>query len=88
MTSHFWTRKGFVLSVAVVMLIAVVAAVSIALAYPQPVSSVALGPDWQCTRLAFVLTTCTRIVGAQSAATDERNDPVSPRRTVWKDAAQ
>jgi hypothetical protein len=84
MISHFWTRKGLVLSVVIVTLAAVVVAVSISLAIPEPVSSAALGPDWQCTRLAFVFTTCTRIVVARSASTGLPSDPGCPRRTVWR----
>lgn len=62
MTPHFWTRRILLLSVAVVTLAAVAAAFSIGLAYPEPVSSAALGPNWQCTRLAFVVTSCKRSV--------------------------
>ena len=28
--------------------------------YPEPVARATLGPDWQCSRLAFVFTTCSR----------------------------
>ena len=75
MTTHVWTRKGLMLSVAIVTLAAIAAALSIGLAYPEPVSSAALGPDWQCTRLAFVLTTCSKMVRAQSASAETRADP-------------
>jgi hypothetical protein len=81
MTSYAWTRKGLVLS-AVVVTLAALAAVSIAFAYPEPVSSGALGPDWQCTRLAFVLTSCSRIVSAPSISLNTRKDPACPRATV------
>jgi hypothetical protein len=84
MTSHVWTRKGLVLSVAILTVAAVAVAVSIALAYPEPVSSAALGPDWQCTRLAFVFTTCTRIVEPRSAATNTDGDPACARQTAWR----
>jgi hypothetical protein len=84
MTSHFWTRKGLLLSVAIVTLAAITVAVSIALAYPEPVTSAALGPDWQCTRIAFVLTTCTRIAAARSASSGLLKDPACPRRAVWR----
>jgi hypothetical protein len=83
MTDISWTpRKGVVLSVAIVTLAAIAAAVSIGLAFPEPVSSAALGPDWQCTRLAFVLTTCTRLVRTESASASARKDPACPRRTA------
>jgi hypothetical protein len=80
MTSHFWTRRILVLSVAMVMLVAIAAAASIGLAYPEPVSSAALGPDWQCTRLAFVLTTCRRSARTNGAAASTRTD--CPRRMI------
>ena len=57
-------------------------AVSIGLAYPEPVSSAALGPDWQCTRLAFVLTTCRRSVRTDAAAASARRDADCPRRMI------
>jgi hypothetical protein len=82
MTSHVWTRKGLMLSVAIVTLAVVAAALSIGLAYPEPISSAALGPDWQCTRLAFVLTTCTRMVRRETASASPRSDPACPRRTI------
>jgi hypothetical protein len=83
MTSYFfWTRRSLVLSVAIVTLVVIAAAVSVGLTYPDPVSSAALGPDWQCTRLAFVLTTCQRLVPTDSAAAGARKDPTCPRRTV------
>jgi hypothetical protein len=82
MTFHFWTRKGLVLSVAIVTLAAIAGAVSLGLAYPEPVSSAALGPDWQCTRLAFVLTTCRRSARAETATTSVRADRDCPRRMI------
>jgi len=44
----------------IVLALACGAAVWIALAIPQPVTSSALGAEWQCQRAA-ILTTCTRI---------------------------
>lgn len=81
MTSSFWTHKGLALSVAGGTLAAVAVAVSIALAYPEPVSSAALGPDWQCTRLAFVFTTCSRVVRTKSAIAGSAEDPACSRPT-------
>jgi hypothetical protein len=83
MTSQSWTRKGLALSVAILTLAVVAAVVSIALAYPEPVSSAALGPDWQCTRHAFVLTSCSRIVRAPSASAGTRKDEACPQPTVF-----
>jgi hypothetical protein len=80
MTSFLCTRKGLVLSV--VTLAAIVAAVSFGLANPEPVSSAALGPDWQCTRLAFVLTTCRKSERAEAATESVRADRDCPRRMI------
>ena len=65
MTHFRWTLRGLVVLLAVVTLVSAAAAVSIGLAYPEPVSSGALGPDWQCTRLALVFTSCSRIAPAE-----------------------
>ena len=82
MTTHSWIRRGLVLSVAITMLIALAAAFSIGLTSPDPVTSAALGPDWQCTRLAFVLTTCRRSVRTDAAAASARRDADCPRRMI------
>jgi hypothetical protein len=68
MMSSLWTRKAVVVAAAVVTVVCLGAFVSFGLASPEPVSSAALGPDWQCSRLAFVFTTCTRIGTAETAA--------------------
>ena len=60
MIPNWWTPKNFVLAAAIVLFACVAGGVAIGLAYPEPVSSAALGPDWQCSRMAFVWTTCSR----------------------------
>ena len=60
MPRNWWTRKNFVLAAAVVAL-ALIGFVVIGVSYPEPAASAALGPDWQCSRLAFVFTTCSRV---------------------------
>jgi len=79
MTSYFWTRKNFAVAAAVVTA-CVVLAIAIGLAHPVPIPSAVLGPDWQCTRLAFVLTTCARVARADSASASARKDPACPRQ--------
>jgi len=83
MTPHFWTRKNLAVAAAVVTVTCIVVAIAIGLAYPEPIPSAALGPDWQCTRLAFVLTTCTRVARADSASAGAAKDPACPRQTVF-----
>ena len=53
MPHNWWTRKNLVLAVALVAL-ALIGFVVIGVSYPEPAASAALGPDWQCSRLAFV----------------------------------
>ena len=80
MTQFPWSLKGVVLSVAVVTLLSVGAAVSIGLAYPEPVSSGALGPDWQCARLALVFTSCTPVARIEAVDDRRRQGPAVPAR--------
>jgi hypothetical protein len=54
-----WNRKAFTLVAAALACVAA-GAVSIALAYPEPIESPALGAEWQCYRVAIV-TTCTQV---------------------------
>ena len=68
MTHNWWNRKNFVLVAAIVSLVCMTAFVAVGLGYPEPVPSVALGPDWQCSRLAFVFTICSRVTHAQAAS--------------------
>ena len=67
MSHNWWTRKTLVLAVAVAAL-AFIGFVVIGVSYPEPAASAALGPDWHCSRLAFVFTTCSRIRHSQSMA--------------------
>jgi hypothetical protein len=74
MIHHPWTPKEIAVVAAVVTLAAVAAVLSIELAFPQPIPHAALGPDWQCSRLAFVFTTCTRIQRAVTARVPVRSE--------------
>jgi hypothetical protein len=65
MTRNWWTPKNLIFVAAMMSLACVAAFVVVGLAYPEPVSSATLGPDWQCSRLAFVWTTCSRLKNAQ-----------------------
>jgi hypothetical protein len=50
----------FLRSLALAMLaIAALAGVAVALTRPKPIDSAVLGPEWQCHKTAFVITTCT-----------------------------
>ena len=68
LTRNWWTPKNLIFAVTILSLACVAAVVAFGLVYPEPVQSAALGPDWQCTRLAFVWTTCTRVTRAGAAS--------------------
>lgn len=57
-------------AIVVVTLVAVTTAFAMGLTHPEPVSSGVLGPDWQCTRLAFVFTSCTPVARFRTAAAE------------------
>ncbi|MFO1111158.1 MAG: hypothetical protein U1E61_18440 [Bradyrhizobium sp.] len=70
MTLNFSFRAPRQIAAVVVVftLVAVTAALAIGITNPEPVSSGLLGPDWQCTRLAFVFTTCSRVARFETAS--------------------
>ena len=78
MPRNWWTRKNLVLAAAAAAL-AFIGFVVIGVSYPEPAASAALGPDWQCSRLAFVLTTCNRVRHSQSASVRLAKIPVCGR---------
>jgi hypothetical protein len=80
MPRNWWNAKDLIFVVAIVSLACVAAVFAIALVYPEPVSSATLGPDWQCSRLAFVWTTCTRLNPTKSASARPTRDTACPRR--------
>jgi len=78
MIPSLWTRKGVVLIAAAVMVACVAALLSINLGSPDPISSAALGANWQCSRFALVLTTCTPVRDTATASIRIRKDSVLP----------
>ena len=79
MTSPWRSRKVLTFIGAALVCVAAVA-VSFALAYPQPVSSPALGSEWQCHRAAGILMTCNRVSHAEPMTLHPRPVPVDFRR--------
>jgi hypothetical protein len=67
-----------VLAAAVVAL-AFIGFVVIGVSYPEPAASAALGPEWQCSRLAFIFTTCSRVRQSKSMAIRLAKIPVCGR---------
>ena len=61
-----WTPKAIIVAAALAACAAVIVATG--LVAPEPEPNATLGPGWQCSRLAFVWTTCSRVKLAQQAA--------------------
>jgi hypothetical protein len=79
MPSQWWNRKVLTF-IAVALVCGAALAVSLALAYPEPVSSPTLGAEWQCHRAVGLLTTCRRVSRAEPLAHHPRPVPVDFRR--------
>jgi len=79
MTHRPWSHKTLTLIAAFGAVACVVALLSIGLSAHEPVASAALGPEWQCSRVAYVLTTCTRTEHVESAAARLHKEQVSAR---------
>jgi adenine-specific DNA methylase len=78
MLHNWWTRKNLVLAAAVGAL-AFIGFIVIGVSYPEPAASAALGPDWHCSRLAFIFTTCSRVRQSRSIAVRLAKIPVCGR---------
>ena len=82
MCHNWWTRKFIVYSLALVSLACVVVLVAAGLTSPEPLQSAALGPHWQCSRMAFVFTICSRVSQVERAIVGAVRAPACrPQRT-------
>ncbi len=79
MPHHWWTRKRLVFTLALVSLACIAAAVVMGLGSPEPAQSAALGPQWQCSRLAFVFTICSRVSEIERAIVRVARQPACQR---------
>lgn len=79
MPHNWWTRRTLVLAAVAISLACATGFAAAGLPYPEPVASAALGPDWQCSRLAFVFTTCSRVKHTQALAVRLAKIPVCSR---------
>jgi hypothetical protein len=79
MNGTSWTRRKLAFVVAAAISLGFTGVLSVALAYPRPVIS-ALGPEWQCHRIA-ILTSCTRLEQVQPVA-DRTGKATAMRRGV------
>jgi hypothetical protein len=74
MTFFGLSVRALAITVAVVAL----AGVTIALGRPRPIESAVLGAEWQCSRTAFVVTTCSPRVQQATPAIE-----MSRRQALW-----
>ena len=79
MPSNRWTRMNLVLAAGIIALACAFGLAAFGLSTPEPVASAALGPDWQCSRLIFVFTTCSRIKHSESQPVHVAKIPVCGR---------
>ena len=79
MPSSWWTRKYLVVVVGIVALAIASGFAAFGLSTPEPAASAALGPEWQCSRLIFVFTTCSRIKHSQARPLRLAKIPVCAR---------
>jgi di/tricarboxylate transporter len=70
-----WTRKRLVFILAFV----VITLVAAGLAFPEPFPGAEIGPEWQCSRVAFVFTICNRVSQADRAIARVAREPVCRR---------
>jgi hypothetical protein len=61
MIPTLWTRKDIAFIVAILALLSAAAYLSIGLVHSAPFTDANLGAEWQCTRVAGILTTCSKI---------------------------
>ena len=78
MPQGWWTRKNLIY-VATVIALAFMGFIVIGVSHPEPAASAALGPDWHCSRLAFVFTTCSRFKDSRLTAVRLAKIPVCGR---------
>jgi hypothetical protein len=69
-------------AVAIAAATVILAGVAVGLARPRPIESAVLGAEWQCSRTAFVVTTCAPRpqLEAVPAVETSRKDAVRPPR--------
>jgi hypothetical protein len=68
-------------ALAIIFAVAAVAGAALLLARPQPIENAVLGSGWECSRTAFVLTTCApRAQQAIPAVETSGKEAVRPTR--------
>jgi hypothetical protein len=80
MAPALWTRKELAFIIAILALLCAAAYLSFRLVYPEPVPSASLGVEWQCTKIAGILTTCSRTHRNAPVLHSSQKNPVCLRR--------
>jgi hypothetical protein len=80
MTPTLWTRRQLAFILAIVALLCAVAFLSIGLVHSEPFSDANLGVEWQCTKVAGILTTCSRTQRIAPVMHSSHKNPVCLRR--------
>jgi hypothetical protein len=75
------TGNRIALIAAIVALACVGALLSVGLVSSEPFSDATLGMDWQCSRVAFVMTTCRRVPHGAPVPVSERKETL-----CWRSA--
>ncbi|MBR0741122.1 hypothetical protein JQ581_29745 [Bradyrhizobium liaoningense] len=65
-------------ALALTLVVAALVGATLLFARPQPIESAVLGADWECTRTAFVVTTCAP--RAIPAVETSRKEAIRPTR--------
>ena len=71
MPRDWWIRKRLVFILAFV----VITLVAAGLAFPEPFPGAEIGPEWQCSRVAFVFTICSRVPEIEGAIVRVAREP-------------
>ena len=79
MIPKLWSRKALMLITVIGATACVVALLSIGLTAHESITSTVLGPEWQCSRFAFVLTTCSRAEHLELASARLRKEQAPGR---------
>ena len=80
MTYAFWFRKGFALTVAIVMLACAAVFLSVGLTHPMPFPYADASAEWQCSKTAGILTVCSRTAHTKPEFHSSREVPMCLRR--------
>lgn len=76
---HNWLTRKNLAFIAAVIAVAFAGLMMIGLSHPEPAASAGLGPDWHCSKMAFVFTSCSRFKDSRLTAVRLAKIPVCGR---------